>query len=388
MVKNTEKLSMTIISELGCEEFCAKEIKERFDIINYKINSSCVSFDSNLTDLAKICYKSQSAKRILLTLVSGNFDGTLNNLKEKVDSDLPVELTKEMLSKQSVKLICERHGEHEFSSVDADKIIGFLIEEKISNESKVDLKNPELYLFLNIIDNYFVLGIDVSGRDLSKRQYRVFTHPHTIKGTIAFSLLMFSGLKKESRASDPFSLSGEIPIEAALYQSEKSVNYFEKNFSFQKMKCFEGINFEKIFDEEDKCIIPSEAQQRIFYLDASFKNVSAAKKNAKIAGIDKYLSFSRTDPHAVDLKLETADIIATRIIEPSKNISENAVKKIYAALFTHMGEVLGNKGTFNCVVRNPDFVEAETEKYGFKQTKKAQVYQGKQRFFFLQLKKT
>lgn len=390
MTENNTKYPLALVCEPGCEEFAKIELETRFGVNKESIETinSCALFETNLIDSIKIMYKSQSAKRILITLSKGKFDKSLDSLEKEIDKTLSVDFLKKILQKQSIKLECERHGTHEFRSVDVEKKIGFLIEEKISDEAKVDLKNPEIHLFINIDDDSFVLGVDISGRDLSKRQYRVFSHPNNIKGTIAYSLLMFAGYNKKMILADPFALSGELLIECALFDSEKSVNYFEKKFGFENMKLFENININEIYLKEDKKIVKQSSQPTIHYLDASFKNVSAAKKNSKIAGIDKYISYSRTDPESVDLKIEGVDVIVTRMIEPSKNISEGVIKRIYSSFFENLNHTLKKSGTFNCIVRNPEFIIKEIAQYKYKEVKRKEIYQGKQLLYFLQLKKT
>ena len=72
-------------------------------------------------------------------------------------------------------------------------------------------------------------GILINPFDLSKREYRVFAHSADIKGTLAYALLRISGYNPVKHfLFDPFTRSGTIAIEAALFGSGLPANYYRK----------------------------------------------------------------------------------------------------------------------------------------------------------------
>ena len=57
----------------------------------------------------------------------------------------------------------------------------------------VELKNPGIEFFIYIFENRGYFGIDVSGMELDKREYRIMPHPTDVKAAIAFSLMKIAG---------------------------------------------------------------------------------------------------------------------------------------------------------------------------------------------------
>lgn len=375
-------MKSALIPETGCEALSATELKKRF-AINSTIQNTYPLFEAEPEKLIEIAYMTQSAKRILITLSTGTFNGTLEGLKLSIQKNMDQETLK-IIQGKTFKTECERNGEHEFSSVHVEQATGLIIEE-IMPETIVDLKNPEIKLYLNINQNNYLLGIDIIGKDLSKRQYRLFNHPNNIKGTIAFNLLIFSEYEPGMTLIDPFSLSGDIPIEASLYLSNISPRYYEKKMDAEKMSLFKNIN--NIIEKLDKKIKKQEPTPKIHSFDPSFKNISAQKKNAKIAGIEKCISYSRSDLKDVDLKFEknTVDIVVGRIIEPSKHITENKATKIQEEFLNNIKHIIKKKGTINLVVREPQKIIETANKQGFKTIKKLNIKQGKQELTFIKL---
>ncbi len=117
--------------------------------------------------------------------------------------------------KEPFAILCERFGNHKFSSKD----IEILTAEKI--KAKVDLINPETLIYVLIRNNTCLIGIDLFKKRLDKRDYRIKPHPNILNSALAFIALKFSDYKPNKKLLDPFCGSGIIPIEAALIGSKQ-----------------------------------------------------------------------------------------------------------------------------------------------------------------------
>jgi len=381
--EKNQDFEITIISERGCENIASKDIKERYKLDVTNQGDSFIDLNASEEKIYDLIYTSQISKRILLKLANGEFDGTIQDLKNNVFEKINQRNISE-INEKKIRCVCERKGTHEFNSVEAETEIASIIKQKTN--STIDLKTPEIKLFLNIIDKKYALGIDISGIDLSKRQYKVFNNPNSMKGTLAYSLLIFAGMKKNSVITDPFSLSGIIPIESALYQSEMPVNFYEKNIRISNLKSLNQERFEKIRKELDKKT-SNNIKGKIYSIDASFNNIAAQKKNAKIAGIEKCILFSRNKPEDIDLKLSDTkvDIIASRIMEPSKNLNEKKVEKIYDEFLKNSKNISKKNTTFAFLVRKPELLIRKAEEHGYLLTESIDVYQGEEKIKMLKL---
>jgi putative N6-adenine-specific DNA methylase len=221
------------------------------------------------------------------------------------------------------------------------------------------------------------LAIDYAGKDLHKREYKIFPNPASLRGTIAAGLLHIAQWKEKEILLDPFSWSGEICIEAALRQTKTSINFYSQDkLAFKKLKPLQ-LDWKKWFSKHDK---KTEVKKpNIFCYDAKMPNVTAAKKNAKIAGIHKAIKFSRFDVDWLDTKLEKKSVhkIITHPPEPSKFSNARDLKKRYLELFYQAAFILKPKGTLTIIQRDQTLIAEAAKEKGFAITLEKEVFSGK-----------
>lgn len=378
------------ITEKGIGDITSLEIKE---LINTKteVKESYVIFNiKSLKDLCLLCYKCQSVSRILFLLddfkIINNLLNTAKGKIEKIDFS-------DWLSKDINFVVrCIKTGYDDLSTAEIEEKIGeFIIDNIKKNKNykqKVNLEEPDIIFLVYINDNHCYVGIDFSGFDLSKRTYRIFTHPASLKGTIAYALVRIADFSKKNNLIDPFTGSGTIPIEAALFASNFPVNFYNKEkFSFLKLKPFHNLDFDKFFKNADKKI--NKEKLNITGYDNSMKFVNYAKKNAKIAGIDKQINFSRVDVEWLDIKFKknSVDKIVTDVPILSKYSDKNAVEKVYKELFYQSDYVLKKEGVVIVIVRDLNTIIKFYEEHNFGVVDQRKVYSGKQELFIVKLKR-
>jgi len=191
-----------------------------------------------------------------------------------------------------------------------------------------------------------------------------------------------SGFKDNGSLLDPFCRAGTITIEAALFASKTPVNYFSKDkFLFLKLKKFRDYDFDRFFEEEDKKI-RQKIKAKITAADQSFQAVSSAKKNAKIAGVEKTINFSRKQPEWLDTKFREHEIgmIVSFPPQKGKSLPEKAAAKIYNELFYQADYILKKEGIVTLLLKETSAAEAEAKKYGFNIKSKRKIMQGKEEF--------
>lgn len=333
VVTNCTDVSLLEIDELIKEKGTASE--------------KIVIFNSTQEQLCDLCYHGRSFSRVCELLCDFEFND-VDDISEKLKIN--------GFSAESFSVVCIREGKHDFESKDVEKLVG----DKI--DCKVDLKNPQKILLAFVRGNKFYLGIDYSGRDLGKRSYKIFPHPASIRGDTGYSLLRLSGYDGKGVVVDPFCGSGTILIEAALFSSGKSVHFFDKDkFAFTRFIYHE-------FKDEVK-----EAKD-IFGMDFSQNAVVAARKNAKIAGVEKYIEFSNASIDWLDTKFseKSVDFIVTDPPAFSRRKNNDKVKKSYEELFDHAKYVL-NKRNIIIITKNPAEIKEAAEKEGFKLARELRI---------------
>lgn len=351
------------ITNPGIEDVAKLEIKELIGK-TASVYGNVVAFDCSVDDLCLLAYKAQSLSYLMSLL--GHFDfKSLDDISKKA-AKIDV---KDWLKKGSVAVKCERVGEHPFTSQDAEKVVADALFK--GSKPKVDLKNPDIIILVYIHDNNCHIGIDFAGFDLSKRDYKIFTHPSSIKGTIAYALVRLSGWKK-GILLDTFCGSGTIPIEAALFASSFPLNFFKKDkFAFTK---FHKFNFDKVDKKAKKKIAG-----KILGYDGFLPAVNASGKNAKIGGVEKFITFSKMDVEWLDTKFDksTVDFIVT---DPPHLTQENrrTMEKVYKEFFYQAEFVLSKKGKIVLITRNADEIKKYSQEHKFKLSSERSVWVGKQ----------
>ncbi len=342
----------------GVEDVSSKEISELIDVKN-EVKEGCVVFDVNkLEELALLCYKGQSVNRILLLLDEFKIS-KIEDLKRISKIDFS-----KWLKGKTFAARCEIVN-NELTSAEVEKSTGDEI------NGKVDLDNPDITIFVYIYGNSVYVGIDFSG-DLSKRDYKIFASPISLKGTIIYSLIRIGEYSSDKKMLDPFCGSGEIPIETVLFANKFPVNFFnKKKFPFLKLVEFD---FEKV----DKEIL--KAKLKINSFDPEQRRVKSAEKNAKIAGVNKSINFSRTNTEFLELKFKDKDVdlIITNIPRLSRQVSKAKIERLYKEFFYQADYILKKDGKIVVCCKDDSLLKGFAEKEKFKILEEREIEHGKE----------
>jgi putative N6-adenine-specific DNA methylase len=324
-----------LVTHRGLESVAKLEVEELLKQ-KAKIEHCGVSFSvKKIEELAKLCYLSQSAKRILLYFGSfkvGKLEETVKAVQAILDTSLSSKEAQPFI-KQNFMVDCERLGNHNFNSADVQEEIAEYTRKKLKLKS--DYKAHFFSIFIYIDNEIGHVGLDMAGKDLSKRKYKVYNYGSSIKGTIAYGLVRLAGFDKKKILLDPFCNTGTIPIEACLFQEQVSPWFYDRSFLFKNYCDFKFDSFQPKKSKAIKNILATEAKQ---------KYTSSAKKNATVAGVP--LQISRVDIEWMDTKFEkeSIDIIATKPIIPSKIIEEKIAEKLYKDFYYNADFVLKKNG--------------------------------------------
>ncbi|MEM2915790.1 MAG: hypothetical protein QXT19_00300 [Candidatus Woesearchaeota archaeon] len=304
----------------GLSDVCSEEIKQLTGITG-KQTAEGVVFEAELEQIFTVCYKAQSVWRVIL-IVS---EGKINELS------IPAQYLKGTISingKTTTK--ANELSEH----IKANKVY----------------KNADIPFYLHFEDDYYWLGIDLTG-DISKRDYRIFVGRETITGITAFATLKLAGYDGEKTLLDPNCRAGSIAIEAALHALGLPVKYYSKD-KMPMLKVFKEFDFENFFKKQDLAIKDKTSGQ-IIAISEQFPSVQATRKNAKIAGVVKAIDFSRTAIDWLDLKFEknSIDLIVTQPAELTTSFPLEKFRKQALLFFERAKAILKKNGKIALVLR-------------------------------------
>ncbi len=352
----------------GIESMSALEIKELVPAANIRGSDGIIAFDvHDFRDFCKLAYCSQSLSRVCFLIcefeAAASLAAAAKNLKQRISG---FKLADWITDGDSFVVECDRNGTHDFNSLDfateANKVIS-----EISGNDNVSFKSPILRFFCCINHEKGYFGVDVAGFDLGKREYRLFGHASDLKATVAYSLVRLSGFSLGKRLLDPFCRSGAIAIEAALFTSRLPVNYYRRDsFSFLKLKPFSRVDCQKLFASIDGRI--RRERQPIFNFSPSITHVVSSEKNAKLAGVNKSIDFSRVDLEWLELKFEkgTVDFMVSFPPMLSRSANDSKIKKIYVEFFYQASLILQKDGRIVLAARDAEALEWAARNQGFR----------------------
>ncbi len=311
----------------GFEGIAAAEIAELVGAKASTAAAGIVTFPiKNLTDLCKLCYLSQSAIAVLCMLsefkiaATATASATAANLKKSL---APADLLPWFGKGASFKVSFEpaNSSSYEIPSSEIEAAAGSVIFEAVKKATgsspKVNLTSPDVTIAIAASKSSAFCGIAINPFDLSKREYRVFSHSSDIKGSLAYSLLRFAGYEPGTYLFDPFTRSGTIAIEAALFSSGFPVSHYRKDAllsALSRLPPFLKTDFNDFFSEVENGS-ESAAEKRnksvkpkILASSSSMQHLRGAEKNAKIGGVNKLIRFSRLDIEWLDAKLDERSV--------------------------------------------------------------------------------
>lgn len=362
-----------IITFQGCEEAANNEL---FQLIKKKgtVTDTVVLFEyKHEEELQKLAYLGRSFKRVLQLFttftVTTNYIDTKLVIEEKIKA-LDESLFISALGKKTFKVQCKRIGEHDFNSVDIASLTTAILAKKIKN--KIVMKNPEALVYIYIFNNDLYVGFDIIGKNLSKRDYKLFNDSHALNAGVAYTLLTIAEIKEGDSILDPLCGTGTILIEAGLKLTKKSPHFFKKE------------QFSKYVEKLDEDFPTT---SKIAGFDSTLYSVKSTRRNAQIAGLSKILELSKVDLEWLDTKLEEKSInkIITKLPSPSKNLDEKRVLKLYVEFFHQAEFILADNGIIVVCLLKTDFFK-ENLKH-FKLIKEYQIMQGKEKLHILKLVK-
>ncbi|HSU72737.1 MAG TPA: THUMP domain-containing protein [Candidatus Binatia bacterium] len=364
------KLTILALPAPGFEDVCAAEVKEILRI-PATAAKGVVSFSvASLPEACEYIYRAHTPSRVALELFSLQAN---DELADAIAQKLDEKTLRSWLPQDATFVVRAQTEDRQ----ELEVMVGESLFTLLGN--KVDLKQPDV-TFLIIVEHgtaYFC--IDLSGPDLGRRDYRIFLGAEALKGHVAASLVKLAGYQPKQTFLDIFCRNGIIPIEAALMATKRSPHFFGKEkFAFRKLPALREMEWEGLFSKIDAEADP-DAGATIIAMDPGFNNISAAKKNAKIAGIVKTITFSRTDLHFLDAKFgkHAINTLVTLPPQPSVNLSKERVDAMLKDVFYQAEFVMKKGGTLALITRTGvDVLKPYAKEYGFALKNERKVWQG------------
>ena len=240
-IKNSFWLMVTTVP--GIEDIVVKEASEKLNLLESQLRFGGVGGRVSLripkSDIRRL-FEMRSIEHIIQIIETFPVKETKIGLDEIYNGvfrlDVPLGST--------FRITCERIGSHDYTSIDVQRAAGQAIVDKYGR--KVDLKNPETIVRVDVVHDLCIVGIQLTRNSLRIRYPRVFQHPSALNPIIAYAMLRYSEVQPGDRILDAFCGGGTIVIEAAqvwknieaigLDISPKSIEGARRNSEMAKVK--------------------------------------------------------------------------------------------------------------------------------------------------------
>ena len=270
-------MKLCTIVNPGMEELSKQEVKELIGVSG-KVYPHLVECDASAEQMLTLLYHGQSMRRIIVSL------GKYKNLDD-IDFNA-VEWNVFLSTSSSFKVEVENVKGIENRLAIAKKVAGrvFAAVDKQKLSLAIELKKPDFLLIVYFNGEEYFIGVDLAGEELHSRAYRVFTHSASCKGDLGYSFARKTGYKPGDNLLVGFVKDGVIAVEAALYASKMPVHSARNTFSYHKLPLFSSVKYQPPTPDTSVSIAA---------VDDSTQNITAARKNAQIAGVRKQLNIQK-----------------------------------------------------------------------------------------------
>ena len=266
-----------------------------------------------------------------------------------------------------------------FSPSDIQSIMKKAMVERLKIKYKTDWfdeSGDDYPIRVTIMKDEVVVGIDTSGESLHKRGYRKLTSKAPITETLAAALIMLTPWNKDRILVDPFCGCGTIPIEAAMIGAKIAPGMNRSFISENWTHLIPKKNwYEAITEANDLMLENIEMNIQGFDIDGSM--VKAARENAKLAGVDKFIHFQERSMQELRNPKKYGFIITN---PPYGERLED--KKAMPKLYKEIGQVFNNLDSWSYFIIT-GYEDAQTY-IGRQATKNRKIYNGMMKTYFYQ----
>ncbi len=289
-------MDLALPCDPGCEPVLNLEVEELLGRKAVARTGYVIVRECSLEEAATLCLLSRAATRVLALIAEGSARSAGEVAAHPALRSFHYE---PFTSGAPFRVSCERHGSQSFRAREVEEAVGaFLHEER---GWPVSLSSPRLTISCMVRDSRFLIGVDLAGRDLGRRPYKVFHGRRSLRPAIAYAAARLAGFSGKELLLDPNPLDGAILIESALFALGRSPRGSERSFTFLGMPAAGGADWDSFFAARER-----EEERRMGLADPAGLAAGAAgmlvarpphgyaakllKAHARLAGVDSLIT--------------------------------------------------------------------------------------------------
>ncbi|GIV15577.1 MAG: hypothetical protein KatS3mg022_1012 [Armatimonadota bacterium] len=161
----------------------------------------------------------------------------VRNLKEIEEVAWQVPYEEWFENRYAFAIRSERDGAHDFTSMDVARVVGQVVCDRFiartGQRPPVNLDNPDVEIFSTLVNDQYLLGLNLTGSSLHRRPWRQsLAHLTALRPTLAAAVVMASGWDDRPLV-DPMCGTGTLLIEGALWRRGMSPSLGREEWAFR-----------------------------------------------------------------------------------------------------------------------------------------------------------
>lgn len=180
----------------------------------------------------------------------------------------------------------ERDGTHDFTSIDIARVVGQVVCDRFiartGQRPPVNLDYPEVEIFSTLVDDQYLLGLNLTGSSLHRRPWRQsLSHLTALRPTLAAAVVMASGWD-ERPLVDPMCGTGTLLIEGALWRRGRSPVLGREEWAFRVLAPHDERRWQ---EEQEASALAGGTSPSLRGSDWNARYIEIARQNAAGAGL-------------------------------------------------------------------------------------------------------
>ncbi len=155
---------------------------------------------------------------------------------------------------------------------------------------RVGVEGADIYINVHIAGEHVTLSLDSSGESLHRRGWRTAQTEAPINEVLAAGILLIAGYDGSTPLVDPMCGSGTFAIEGAMIAAGINPGVYRKHFAFENWPDFDAELLESVYNDDSRERTP---EFPIVAADINANAIEIARRNARSAGVERYITFER-----------------------------------------------------------------------------------------------
>lgn len=281
-----------------CLPYLADALEEEIVALGYEVinkDKKAVTIEGDMHDAMKLNYYLRSANKVLFHFSSFKASGPdllyLRATQLEWEQFMPEKGYFSIDSFVKNKFIRDTR----FANLRLKDAIADRFRKKFGRRPDAGPDVNDIVIYMHWIEDNVILYFDTSGPTLSKHGYRINPWKAPMQENLAAAVVHATGWDGSGHFINPMCGSGTLAIEAAWMAYGIYPGRLRQHYAFKRMKGYDQEYWLKLKREAMESGLSEKSEIRIIATDRSAGAISAARQNARKAGVEHLIEFSVCD---------------------------------------------------------------------------------------------